>query len=187
MERMLQRVYAAKAGASGSGAALGAHFPPPFGGLLEYSRHLAPDHRPDYADWRERFAALDPDIAADPLLVSATPLDWTAVDRVVDWVAPVSDVSASTDSTEHDQGLQVQNFDESESSSYFDIYGEFEIQGPRDESLTLPAAEADLADSGIPPIAKVVLPYGADQHLERPSRVTQCVRNERQSELSIDR
>lgn len=155
-ERALPRIYAAKA--SASGAILGAHFPPAFGGLLDYSRRLALDHAPDYADWRAQFAALDSDIAADPC-ASAAPLDWAAVGHALVWVLPASDVSASQGSTARVHTLEVDACDKSESSSYFDAYGEYEIHHARDESLTLPAAEADLADNGIAPIAEILSGY----------------------------
>ena len=149
-ERELSRIHAAKA--STSGAILGARFPPAFGGLLDYSRGLAYDHTPDYADWRAQFAMLDSDINIDPS-ASGTPLDWTAVGDALVWVLPAS----SPDSTAR---VSVPS-DKSESSSYFDAYGEYEIHGARDDSLTLPTAETDLADSGIPPIAEVIFPYNS--------------------------
>ncbi len=66
-----------------------------------------------------------------------------------------------SNSTARDSVLQAEASDKSESSSYFDVYGEFEIHGARDDSMTLPTIETDLADSGIPPIAEVLFPYNS--------------------------
>ncbi|KJA16880.1 hypothetical protein HYPSUDRAFT_91024 [Hypholoma sublateritium FD-334 SS-4] len=152
-ERALLRIYAEQA--STSGAILGAHLPPAFSGLLDYSRGLAYDHTPDYADWRAQFALLDSDIGVDPR-ASGTPLDWTAVGHVLVWMLPASNVSGSPDST-----AQAGACGESGSSSYFDVYGEYEMQGARDDSLTPPTTETDLADSGIPQIAEVLFHYNS--------------------------
>ncbi|KAK2460496.1 hypothetical protein APHAL10511_007502 [Amanita phalloides] len=149
MKKSMQRVRASKAAASGD--QLGASFSAQFGYLLDYSRGLDYDQMPDYAELKRQFASLvggkDPE----------GPLDSISVGISISEEHYGSEIAHIEDDTESD-GDDDGDDDEEENfeNSYFnwDI-GDWDIQGARDLSLTLPIELVELADSNIPQIVEV--------------------------------
>ena len=137
----MRRIRASKAAASGD--KLGDSFPAEFGYLLDYSRGLEFDQIPDYEGLKRRFTDLNGrDVEG--------PLDWSSAGTSIseDFVITYNDSGSNTES-EDDEEKKFEN-------SYFnwDI-ADWDIQGARDQSLTLPIELTELADSGIPEIVEV--------------------------------
>ena len=149
MKKYMQRIRASKAAASGD--KLGATFPAEFGLLLDYSRGLEYDQMPDHAELKRQFTDLVGGKDADG------PLDWTSVGTPMSEEHNGSEIAHSEDDTESDDDDDDEsNEEESFENSYFnwDI-ADWDIQGARDKSLTLPVEQVELADSSIPQIVEV--------------------------------
>ena len=152
MKNNMQRVRASKAAMSGD--ELGAGFSAEFGYLLDYSRRLEYDQMPDYAELIRRFADLNERIGGED---AEGPLDWNSVG------IPISEehngaeiVHSSEDDMESGDEDDEGDEEEDLENSYFnwDI-ADWDIQGARDRSLTLPMEQVELAESSIPQIIEV--------------------------------
>ena len=148
MKNNMQRIRASKAAMSGD--KLGAGFSAEFGYLLDYSRKLEYDQMPDYAELIRQFTDLNERIGGKD---AEGPLDWSSVG------IPISEehngagiVHTGEDDMESDDENDEGDEEEEEDleNSYFnwDI-ADWDIQGARDRSLTLPIEQAELADSSI--------------------------------------
>jgi len=146
----MQRIRASKAAASGD--KLGASFPAEFGYLLDYSRSLDYDQMPDYAGLKRRFTDLNGRLGGKD---AEGPLDWSSVGISISVEHNCCETAHSGGDTESDHENDEGNEEEDFENSYFnwDI-GDWDIQGARDRSLTLPIEQVDLADSSIPQIVE---------------------------------
>ncbi|KAI0299208.1 kinase-like domain-containing protein [Russula brevipes] len=149
----MRRIRASKAAASGD--TLGASFPAEFGYLLDYSRKLEYDKMPDYAELKRRFTDLNDQVGDKD---AEGPLDWSSVGISVREEDTDPDITPSEDGVESDEEGDEGSEEEEESfsNSYFnwDI-GDWDVQGARDRSLTLPIEQVELVDSSIPQIVEV--------------------------------
>jgi len=143
MKKSMQRIRASKAAASGDN--LGARFPAQFGYLLDYSRRLEYDQTPDYTELKRQFS--------DLVGGKDVPLDWISVGTSISDEHNDSEIAQSEGDTESED----EDSDEEDlENSYFnwDI-ADWDIQGARDKSLTLPVEQLELADSSLPQIVEV--------------------------------
>jgi len=160
MKKRMKRIQASKAAASGE--KIGASFPPEFASLLDYSRGLKYDHIPDYVELKRQFTDLVGQVGGKD---AKGPLDWTPVgvstpeehngSEIVRSEADDTESDAEDDDDDDDdddEGNQEEDF----TNSYFnwDI-ADWDIQGARDKSLTLPVEQVELADSSIPQIVDI--------------------------------
>ena len=150
MKNSMQRIRASKAAASGDG--LGVGFPAEFGYLLDYSRSLEYDQLPDYAGLKRRFTDLNGRVGTND---AEGPLDWSSVAGISEEHSD-SGIAHSGVDTESDDENDEDDEEEIFENSYFnwDI-GDWDIQRARDQSLTLPIEQSELADSSIPQIVEV--------------------------------
>jgi serine/threonine protein kinase len=146
MKNSMQRIRASKAAASGD--KLGAGFPAEFGYLLDYSRRLEYDQMPDYAGLKRRFTDLNGRVGGKD---AEGPLDWSSVGISISEEHNGSEIAHSEDDTESDDENDEDDEEENFENSYFnwDI-ADWDVQGARDRSLTLPIEQVELADSSIP-------------------------------------
>ena len=150
----MERIQASKAAASGN--KLGTSFPPEFASLLDYSRGLKFDQLPNYVELKRQFSDLVGQVGHKDV---EGPLDWTSVgiftpeERNGPKIARSSDDDTERDDEdEDDDGNQEEDF----TNSYFNLdIADWDIQGARDKSLTLPVEQVELADSSIPQIAGI--------------------------------
>jgi serine/threonine protein kinase len=152
MKHSMQRIRASKAA---SGDKLGDSFPAEFGYLLYYSRRLEYDQMPDYVDLKYRFTDLNGRVGGND---TGGPLDWSSVrisiseEHNSSEIAHIDDDLESED--ENDESSEEENF----KNSYCDWdIADWDIQGARDRSLTLPIEQVELADSIIPQIVEVMM------------------------------
>ena len=153
IENSMQCIRASKAAASSD--KLGASFPVEFGYLLDYSRGLEYDQMPDYAGLKRRFTVLNGRVGTKD---AECPLDWSSV-GISTGISEHngSGLAHSGGDTESDDENNADDEEENFENSYFnwDI-GDWDIQGARDRSLTLPIEQVELADSSIPRIVEVM-------------------------------
>jgi hypothetical protein len=151
VKNSMQRIRASKATASGD--KLGASFPAEFRHLLDYSRRLEYDQMPDSAELKGRFTDLNKRAGGNDAEPS---LDWSSVGIAISEGHNGSDIAHSEDDMESEDENDESNEAENFANSYFnwDI-ADWDIQGARDRSLTLPIEQVELADSGIPQIVEV--------------------------------
>ena len=146
----MQRIRASKAAASGD--KLGYNFPAEFGYLLDYSRGLEYDQMPDYEGLKRRFTDLNEREGGKDV---EGPLNWSSAGTSISEEHNSSVISHS-DSGSDTESEDGDDEEEKFENSYFnwDI-ADWDIQGARDRSLTLPIEQAELADSSIPEIVEV--------------------------------
>ena len=151
MKNTMQRIRASKAATSGD--KLGASFPAEFGYLLDYSRRLEYDQMPDYAGLKRGFTDLNGRLGDKD---AEGPLDWSSVGISISEEHNDCEIAHSGGDTESDHENNEGNEEEDFENSYFnwDI-ADWDIQGARDRSLTLPIEQAELADSSILQIVEV--------------------------------
>jgi casein kinase 1 delta len=148
MKHNMQRIRASKAATSGD--KLGAGFPAEFGYLLDYSRRLEYDQMPDYAELKRSFTNRVGGKDAEG------PLDWSSVGISISEEHIGAEIAHSEDDMESDDENDEGDEEENLGNSYFnwDI-ADWDVQGARDRSLTLPMEQVELADSSIPQIIEV--------------------------------
>lgn len=151
MKNSMQRIRASKAAVSGD--KLGTGFPAEFGYLLDYSRRLGYDQMPYYAELKMRFTDLNERVGGKD---AESPLDWSSSGISISEEHNSSEIAHSEDDIESDHENDEGNEEEDFANSYFnwDI-ADWDVQGARDRSLTLPVEQVELADSSIPQIVEV--------------------------------
>ncbi|KAF8340935.1 putative casein kinase-1 hhp1 [Amanita rubescens] len=146
----MRRIRESKAAASGD--KLGVSFPAEFGYLLDYSRGLEHDQVPDYEELKRRFTDLNGREGGGDV---KGPLDWSSAGTSISEEhngSVIAHSDSGSDTESEDGGDEEEKF----KNSYFnwDI-ADWDIQGARDRSLTLPIEQAEVADSNIPKIVEV--------------------------------
>ncbi|KAF8328949.1 kinase-like domain-containing protein, partial [Amanita rubescens] len=137
----MRRIRESKAAASGD--KLGESFPAEFGYLLDYSRGLECDQMPDYEGLKRRFTDLNGRQGGKDV---EGPLDWSSTGT------SISEEHSGSVITHSDSGSDTESEDENDEeekfeNSYFswDI-ADWDLQGARDRSLTLPIELAELGN-----------------------------------------
>lgn len=151
MKNNMQRIRALKAATSGD--KLGASFPAEFGYLLDYSRRLEYNQTPDYAELKRWFTNLNERVGGED---AEGPLDWSSIGISISEEHNGAEIAHSEDDMESDDENDEGDEEENLENSYFnwDI-ADWDVQGARDRSLTLPMELVELVDSSIPQIIEV--------------------------------
>ena len=152
MKNAMQRIRAAKAATSVDKLCAG--IPAEFGYLLDYSRGLEYDQMPDFAELKRWFTNLNERVGGN----ADGPLDWSSVGISISEERKGVEIAHSEDDMESDDEDDEDDEEENLENSYFnwDI-ADWDIQGARDRSLTLPMEQVGLADSSIPRIIEVMV------------------------------